>query len=218
MRERVIQVRSSILRYLTRWGVPLLAFLGALAALVMVTPLAVWLMPKPTGSWDAPVGDTLVVLGSGATSEFPDLDTYWRCVYAARFFRAGSFQRIVLAGGSSNQWQEPVASVMADFLQSTGIPADKMLLETSSRSTRENALYVRQLLSTIPAGGIVLLTSDYHTQRAAAAFRRVGLPVHVVIVPYVTKLSDNPELRPMLLKEVLREHVKLLWYRYKGWV
>ncbi|OFW00680.1 MAG: hypothetical protein A3G20_07220 [Acidobacteria bacterium RIFCSPLOWO2_12_FULL_59_11] len=106
---------------------------------------------------------------------------------------------------------------MADFLHATGIPADKLLLETSSRSTRENALYVRKLLLAFPADKIVLLTSDYHTQRAAAAFRRVGLPSTVVIAPYITKLDSTPTLRPWLLEQVLVERLKLLWYRYKGW-
>ncbi len=212
------QIVHSALLGLVRWSVRLFALLGVLAVLVVGTPLAIWLMPPPTGSFDALAGDTLVVLGSGTNGEFPDLDTYWRCVYAARIFHRSSFQRIVLSGGSSEEGGKPVAAVMAAYLHAGGIPADKMLLETSSRSTRESALHVRRLLLAIPAGKTVLLTSDYHTQRAAAAFRRVGLPIDVVIVPYIIKLRDNPALRPMLLLEVLRERLKFLWYWYKGWV
>ena len=211
------QIVHSALLGLVRWSVRLFALLGVLAVLVVGTPLAIWLMPPPTGSFDAPAGDTLVVLGSGTNREFPDLDTYWRCVYAARIFHGSSFQRIVLSGGPPAEGQKPVAAVMAAYLHASGIPDDKTLLETSSRSTRENALHVRRLLLTIPAGKTVLLTSDYHTQRAAAAFRRVGLPIDVVIVPYIIKLRDNPALRPMLLLEVMLERLKFLWYRYKGW-
>ena len=210
-------VRSDLLG-LVRWSVRFFALLGVLAVLVVGTPLAIWLMPPPTGSFDVPAGDTLVVLGSGTNGEFPDLDTYWRCVYAARIFHGSSFQRIVLSGGSSEEGRKPVAEVMAAYLHASGIPADKTLLETSSRSTRENALHVRKLLLEIPAGKTVLLTSDYHTKRAAAAFRRVGLPMDVVIVPYIIKLGDNPAIRPMLLWQMMLERLKFLWYWYKGWV
>jgi len=218
LRGGEIPAGNGVPSYLRRWSVRLFALLGGFAVLAVGTPLAIWLMPSPAGSFRAPAGDTLVVLGSGTTDEFPDLDTYWRCVYAARIFHAGSFERLVLSGGMPRKEQTPVASVMAAFLRATGIPADKMLLETSSQSTRENALYVSRLLSTIPAGKVVLVTSDYHTQRASAAFRRVGLPVTVVIVPYVIKHGGQPTLRPMLLWEVLLERLKLLWYRYNGWV
>jgi uncharacterized SAM-binding protein YcdF (DUF218 family) len=175
-------------------------------------------MPQPVGSFSASSGETLIVLGSGVTDEFPDLDTYWRCVYAARMFRAGSFERIVLSGGAPPGRAFSVASVMQSFLQASGVPAEKVLLETRSQSTHENALRVRELLSALPSGKIVLLTSDYHTQRAAAVFQKVGVPVSPVIVPYVIKLISEPRLRPMLVRDVLLERLKLAWYRYNGWI
>ena len=191
---------------------------GLLTVLLLTTPAAIWLMPRPAGPFSPPAGDTLIVLGAGAVTDFPDLESYWRCVYAVRFFRSGSFRRIVLAGGPPNTGDKPVAAVMAAFLEEAHIPADAILQETSSHSTRENALFVRDILQKIPAGKIVLLTSDYHTGRAEAAFRRVGLnPIAVVAVPYVIKLEGTLAYRPMLLERVLLERVKRLWYRHQGW-
>lgn len=204
-------------QYLRVWGIRSLALLGLLTILFVATPAALWLMPNPAGSFAPPAGDTLVVLGAGAVTDFPDLETYWRCVYAVRFFRSGSFQRIVLAGGSTGEGAVPVATVMAAYLESAHIPADKILLESSSRSTRENALFVREMLRGIPADKVVLLTSDYHTRRAEAVFRRVGLNPAVVAVPYVIKLGNMPAYRPMLFEKVLFEQLKRLWYRYQGW-
>lgn len=199
------------------WGRRALILLGFLTVLVIATPAVVWITPRVAGSYDPSPGDTLVVLGAGTVAEFPDLDTYWRCVYAVRFFRSGSFQRIVLSGGSPSDGTMSVATVMANFLKSAGIPADAMLLETASHSTRENAVLVGQLLSGIHPGKVMLLTSDYHTRRARAAFQRAGMDVDVVPVPYVEKLGSNPSLRPMLLVLELTEYAKILWYRFKGW-
>jgi uncharacterized SAM-binding protein YcdF (DUF218 family) len=204
-------------QFLRVWGIRSLAVIGFLTILFVATPAALWLMPSPAGSFAPPAGDTLIVLGAGVVADFPDLETYWRCVYAVRFFRTGSFQRIIVAGGSPGAGDKPVAAVMAAYIESAHIPADKILLETSSHSTRENALFVRDMLRGISAGRLVLLTSDYHTRRAEAAFRRVGLNPAVVAIPYVIKLADTAAYRPMLLETVLLEQVKRLWYRYQGW-
>ena len=206
------------LRIVVTWGLRCLAAVGLLAILVMATPAALWLMPRPAGSFKPPAGDTLVVLGAGAVADFPDLETYWRCVYAVRFLRSGSFQHVVLAGGPPAAGDTAVATVMAAYLESAHIPADEILVETASHSTRENALFVRDLLRGISAGKVVLLTSDYHTGRAEAAFRKVGLNPAVVAIPYVIKLGDTPAYRPVLLERVLLEQVKRLWYRYQGWI
>ena len=217
IRSEELEADHGTVRSLMRWTMRLCAVLGVLGVLLVATPAAIWLMPRPIDSFEVLPGDTLIVLGSGTVGGFPDLDTYWRCVYAVRYFRIGAFQRVVLSGGPPRVGEEPVASVMAAFVRNAGIPAEKLLLETSSQNTFENALYARERLKEIPSGRIVLLTSDYHARRAAAAFRRVGLPVHVVAVPYVIKLGNTPTLRPLLLQIVLSEQAKRLWYRYKGW-
>jgi len=199
-----------------RWIIRLFAAIGLAGVLTVAAPLPLWLMPQPSGTFRPPEGETLVVLGSGSVDDFPDLDTYWRCVYALRFYRSGSFRTIILSGGAPHG--ESVASVMASFLRSEGVPQEKLVLEEKSRSTRENATEVARLLPTLPAGRVVLLTSDYHTRRASAAFRRAGVDVQTIIVPYVIKLNAQRWMRPMLLREVLLERAKLLWYWYRGWI
>ena len=199
------------------WTIGALAGLGLLTIPTVATNAVLWLMPPPAGSFDAPAGDTLVVLGSGAEEDLPDLETYWRCVYAVRIFRAGSFKRIIVAGGPPVPGKVPVAAVMAAYLRSANVPADQVLLESSSSSTRENALFVGKMLAGMDAGRVVLLTSDYHTRRAEAVFRKAGVKIKVVSVPFVLKLGNRPSNRPMLLRLVLSEYAKLLWYHYKGW-
>ena len=43
--------------------------------------------------------------------------SYWRSVYAARAYRAGGFQRVVISGGGHGNTESPsVARAMADFM------------------------------------------------------------------------------------------------------
>src|SRR4051812_18726141 len=94
------QTNSS--RLVAKWLVSILAVAGFLMIMIIATPLVIWLMPRITGSLEPPTGDTLIVLGAGVEGDLPDLESYWRCVYAVRVFRSGSFQRILLSGGSRN--------------------------------------------------------------------------------------------------------------------
>ena len=76
---------------------------------------------------------------------------------------------------------------MGRFLTASGIPPDKILLETNSASTRENALFTAAMIQTLP-GTKVLLTSDYHMFRARRAFEAAGL--HVVPRPFPDVLKQ----------------------------
>jgi hypothetical protein len=53
---------------------------------------------------------------------------------------------------------------MPDFLIFQGVPRGIIEMETRSLSTRENALYAKQLLNAVP-GRKQLMISDYHMFR-----------------------------------------------------
>jgi uncharacterized SAM-binding protein YcdF (DUF218 family) len=61
--------------------------------------------------------------------------------------------------------------------------ADGILLEKTSKTTLENALYARDLLTSRSVHSIQLITSRYHMQRAQLLFRQL-LPKGVAIYPY----------------------------------
>jgi hypothetical protein len=53
--------------------------------------------------------------------------SYWRSVYAARAYRAGRFQRVVISGGRHGNTESPsVARAMADFMVASGVPREAM--------------------------------------------------------------------------------------------
>lgn len=72
------------------------------------------------------------------------------------------------------------AEIMADILKSVGFTSDQFVLESQSRNTYENALFLKQKLRPRPTQKWLLVTSAAHMRRAVAFFEHHGF----VVVPY----------------------------------
>jgi uncharacterized SAM-binding protein YcdF (DUF218 family) len=144
----------------------------------------------PRSIGDVPEADAIVALGGGmepptSRNPYPDLgaaaDRYW---HAWRLWRAGKAPEIVVSGGAL-PWTDS-ASTEADaavrFLTDLGVPADRILLESASLDTRENALRTEAVLRTRGARRVLLVTSALHMRRALARF---GIP-GIEVIPVAT--------------------------------
>jgi len=176
--------------------------------------------------------DGVVLLG-GFTSPEPTCDdgpirlddAAERLVETLVLLRRYPEARLLVTGGG---WRFVAgcseAERTARFLLRYGVDRERLLLETRSRNTRENALYARELVRPGPGETWLLVTSAVHMPRAVAAFRRVGFPV----VPWpvdpigVDRLGwpavvDMPR-RWRELDRAAHEWLGLLWYRWRGWI
>ena len=146
-------------RILTRTFTAAFALLGLLLVLVTFTPMVSWWAARLAGPWADPGGDILIVLGGSAlTDGILGESSYWRSVYAVRAYREGHFREVIVSGGGP---PPPIADTMREFLVCQGIPARVIRTESLLRNTQENAIFVREMLSSTP-GTKVLMTSDYH--------------------------------------------------------
>jgi uncharacterized SAM-binding protein YcdF (DUF218 family) len=193
-----------------------LALLGLLFVLVTVTPVTHWWATLLAGRWQAASGDVLIVLG-GSVLEDGTIggSSYWRGVYAARAWQAGHFSMVVVAGGGGER--RPVAEAMREFLEYQGVPADAILVELRSTTTRENAIYTKELLAGVP-GRKVLVTSDYHMFRARRAFEKAGLEVTPMPYPDVRKRVTRWRGRWPAFLDLLVETAKVAYYYARGWI
>lgn len=192
-----------------------LILVGALVVVVTFTPVVPWWGKALAGSFDDPSGDVLVVLAAAHNDEeMLSYSSYLRTEYALRAYKTGGFKRVIVSGGGV---PNPTAAAMRDLLQYEGIPNGVIEVETSSKSTRENAIETRKLLGN-PDVTVVLLTSDYHMYRAAGAFRKAGL--HVVPRPFpdVCKRGSQWAGRWPAFLDLCRESVKIGYYRMRGWI
>lgn len=163
-----------------------------------------------------PSGDVLIVLSG---SSFSDGTMGWssslRSTYAVRSFQSGGFRRIVVTGGAPSG--TPIAVAMADWMRCHGVPAEDIRIETDSLSTRQSAVYARDLLNGMP-GRKILLSSDYHIFRARRAFSKVGIEVFPQPIPDVKKRIGSRVVRWSAFSDLLLETSKIGYYWLRGWI
>ena len=170
-------------------------FLALFAALwLLSTPaFAMWLVSIFDGGYapirrpgDARGAHTVVLLGGGAnTYHFggvslnePSYGTALRVVEGARLYKLMSAPMIVLSGGVATKIDKeagPESEAMRDAILRLGVPADHLVIEARSRTTREQALAVRQIFEGREREPFVLVTSPMHMPRSMAVFRSLGL-------------------------------------------
>ncbi len=188
----------------------ILMAVGALALLLTTTPVVEWWALWLAGPWEAPKGETLVVLGADSMGDgMLGYSSYIRSYYAVRVWREGGVREVLILG-------QGVSGPMRDYLIQHGVPAEAVTAEMVSRTTLENAQAAKKLLAG-RAGRRVLLSSDYHMRRAAAVFRLQGLEVATVPLPDVIKRSQVWSERMGLAWMLGCETAKLAWYRWRGW-
>lgn len=108
-----------------------------------------------------------------------------RVIYGTKLFRDdwARKDRIILAGGPL-VWKYTWASLMKEQAESLGIPGKKILLEDKSRSTEEDAFYTKEILQENGFKSIILVTSPYHSRRAALIFKSVlGSEFKIISAP-----------------------------------
>ena len=146
----------------------------------------------------------IIVLGGGLHEEAPEYGdgptlhdrTLGRVRYAARLARQTGLP-VLAAGGRPKGDKDPTkvdppeAELMKETLETEfGIP--RVLIETASRDTWENAVHSAALLGERHIDTILLVSNAAHLPRAVAAFRAQGLKV----IPAPTLFFDD---RPDLL-------------------
>lgn len=172
-----------------------IALLLALAAAVAGFPawfpktwrgiLAIETPPKPA--------DAIVLLGG---------EPQGRPVKAAELYRAGVAPLVVVVGTGDND------SNRRTLLES-GVPAARILTETHSTSTIENAEFSRRLLLENQIRTALLVTSSYHARRALGTFQRRIPEIEFGVATSRIGWWDTPQGRPQEDHWAAKEIVKL---------
>jgi uncharacterized SAM-binding protein YcdF (DUF218 family) len=132
--------------------------------------------------------------------------------------------KLVYSGGSGliQDESKSEAEVARPMLVSMGVAEQRLILETKSRDTHENAAFTRDLVKPAPGEVWILVTSASHMPRAVGTFRKAGWAV----LPYPVDfrhLGEGDEAfgrnlgRGLyLLQAALRDWLSLAHYRLSG--
>jgi uncharacterized SAM-binding protein YcdF (DUF218 family) len=175
----------------------------------------------------------IVVLGSGAKTvhgQTQKIGTLTpggasRVLEAARVYHALGDPWVISSGGPPVGYDMiPESETMKRALVELGVPPDRILLESRSRVTRDEAVLTAPMLRDLGIRSCVVVTSDLHMRRALAAFRHEGLDAAPAIArdPLDSQskwLSWTPTRQGMeYSQEVIHEYVGLAWYWWRGWL
>ena len=172
--------------------------------------------------------DVVVILGggmhmSGGFREYPEVGgvTYSRLFNGIRIFKQSGARTLALCGGSLIPSTESEAEVMKALALELGVQENKIITETESRNTIENAAELAKLLSSTEKRLIGLVTSALHILRSEKAFRKqfpndtiVPIPVNYIYSP------DQYNLRSFVPSSdafatsnyALHEWIGIIWY------
>lgn len=111
-----------------------------------------------------------------------------RITALVKLARAYPDARIVYSGGDASllSSEGPEADFIHPLLDSFGISRDRVLLETRSRNTAENAIFTKELVNPKLTERWLVVTSAQHMSRAIGCFRKAGFPVEAYPVGWRT--------------------------------
>ncbi len=164
--------------------------------------------------------DAIVVLGGEPA----------RSLTGIRLFKQGASPLIISAGGSGELLQEEQKEShrMTDFLVEFGVPKDRIISESKSKNTRENALYTKGMMDSLKIHTIALVTSSLHMRRSVGTFSKLGFDV----IPVGSRLFRIPKKRERfdpftlipnvgnlsLSTQAIYEYFALILYKILNWV
>lgn len=168
--------------------------------------------------------EAVVVLGGGVvkTPDGYQLSIYSmsRLLKGLELAKKRNLPLIITGGRLPGVDQLPEAEVMKQEAVSLGFDIDRIFVEPSARTTKENAFYTSTLLKEMGLKKVFLVTSAIHMVRAVYSFERAGTSV----VPCPTAfLYDHSKIKWIDLvpnREALNanlagihEYFGLMWYK-----
>jgi uncharacterized SAM-binding protein YcdF (DUF218 family) len=187
--------------------------------------------PRLTSPQQASGATAVVVLGAGIVSYTTDgmaiddlMTSAFRVIEGVRVYRLLGDPLLIVSGGNTQQIEPPrsEAAAFRDAAIRLGVPASRIVMDTESQTTREQAITMKQLLGERGIDRFVLVTSAIHMGRSLRTFRAVGLDP----VPSSSALADDDESRwsivparwaLMLSDAATYEYAAWIYYWSRGW-
>jgi uncharacterized SAM-binding protein YcdF (DUF218 family) len=188
----------------------------------------------------ADLGDVqaIVVLGAGVightaadrTVTVPDRQTIYNALEGGRLYRLLSGSVMVIASGGIGEpdaLQEPESVVLRDLLMHAGVPEDRILLESVSRTTHEQAINIAPMLKARQWSRVALVTPPVQMPRALGVFEAAGIHPIPAVAPYRSddSVKGGPASRWLPNGEALNvtsratyDYLAWIYYWMRGWL
>jgi uncharacterized SAM-binding protein YcdF (DUF218 family) len=224
-----------ILIFFVRWKIKV--FLGMVVIFfyaISIQPISDFLLKPLENAWpplsehiDRDWPQAIVVLGGGTVQGSPEAgeghdtlssDVYKRAVYAYTLYEVFKVPLVFTGGKVFDYDQEPEAVVAGRLFESLGLDSSRIILETTSRNTWENAKETVKLFSDEgPAiERAILVTSAYHVKRGVYCFESNGISVIPAPTDYKCERGRRYDLLSFMPSMIYLENTWLALHEYAG--
>lgn len=134
---------------------------------------------------------------------------------------------LVIVSGGSNPFLgggTPESVLLLDMLLDAGVPGEKVLLETASQSTIEQAKKIKPILEDRNIERFILVTSPIHMKRSMAVFKAHGMdPIPSPSARRSEGFNGTIAILPSWIaldasQSAIREYMALGYYWVRGWL
>lgn len=150
-------------------------------------------------SRDGPA-DVAIVLGAATDDVAPSPVYEERLRHAVDLYHRSRVGRLLLTGGKAAGDALSEAEVGRNWVVAQGVPPDAVLIETESRTTRQNLFNASALLGD-QVGKVLVVSDPLHMRRAMWMAKAAGLDALPSPTPTTRYQSLGTQL-PMLMREV----------------
>lgn len=227
----------SLAKWGRRWVAAVLVFY-----LLLSSPAGAGLLARTlTGAYrpiasagEARGARVVVVLGSGSVNmraagrqlSSVTMGAGLRVLEAARLFDLLNGPFVIASGGVTERdgAAAPESAALRRAMMDAGIPADRILVESESKNTRDEVVIIRRMLAERGLTEFVLVTSPLHMRRSMLAFEQQGMHPIPSTAPLVPERSHEPH--PLLPSELwlqigdgaIYEWLARGYYWWRGWL
>lgn len=110
-------------------------------------------------------------------------DTAARTKEAIRLYENGWADELIFSGAALDPDSPSNAEAMRKQAIASGVPAERITIETFAQNTEQNATMTKELVRSNATQRVILVTSAYHQRRASLEFQQVFTGVEIVNSP-----------------------------------
>jgi uncharacterized SAM-binding protein YcdF (DUF218 family) len=179
--------------------------------------------------------DLGIVLGGGMIQQDKENDRLIfrantdRILQALELYKEGKIKKMLISGGPGHLIYRDLmeAALLKKYLIRIGVPAEDILVDSTSDNTRQNAVNSAKIIAReCPNGRFLLITSASHMRRSLGCFNKVGIkctpyPTNKLTGPrvYTVQHLFIPDIRSLIFyDQFLHEIIGYFVYRIVGYI
>lgn len=179
------------------------------------------LLKKPLVRDETPQkADVVIVLGGGIVTDTKSLP--WmveeRVQKAVELYKDGYALKMIVTGGEIKGHNYSESDFMGPYGISLGVSPPDMFAEGKAKDTRTNAIYSGAIMDKQSLKTALVVTSEFHTQRACHVFRKLNMDV-VCVAAFKNPVYNNNYFRNLMdFRMIVREYLATVYYWLRGYV